>query len=1004
MCTDFNANKDWVGGQRDQRIPPPPPPPPPPPNPMGPAPPETQPNFDASGWAGVDLPHDMHINQSASLANCPTGCSGRSYLRRHTGWYRKQFNVPADWTGSHISIEFEGAFHYSMIYLNGVLVTNHTCGYTSFDVALPAAHLLPGQPNTIAVFVDGTSGTGWWYEGGGLFRHVWLVKRSQSHLVTWGVFVAPLVQPSTVQHSVGGGAGGEVLTGTVTLNISAVAVAAAGSTVSAVADIFDPSGAHVATLPTPPALVPAGGMVTLKVTGKLADKATLWTIRAPALYTVRVRLLSPTATVLDEENITSGFRSLHYDSTNGFQMNKQEVKVRGFCDHNDFASVGVGVPDRLNLYRAQAARSVGGNGRRTSHNPPNPSMLDIYDRVGIVVMAENRDFFAGPQYFDNMADLVRRDRNHPSVTIWSFCNEGACSAGGDPTAAGTGFRAMSYEFDGTRPVLGNMVGDQPEGPLSNLTDVQGFSHAGFGTLQSYHETYPSKPIFESECCSCNTQRGEPRRTDLVEPSFNADCLASQTNASQGVPWVVGGMIWTLFDYYGEPSFGGWPHVSSTFGSFDLAGFAKPAVSWYRSFWLLQVPDSSPDKPFSTAGTHVVKIVEDWEPATQPTYPPNTTDVSPCATAGKRRITFNGNGINGTGTLRDPNGYCIDGTCSDPSSGECSKLPLAPCNPNAPAQQFAYTPELYFKSVTSGGCLNVWNGGGSDNVGLWTCGMSDNNRWNATPQGYMTLASSAEGARCLTNGLSTAAGMDVHVYTDLESVELFVNGVSAGNRSIINPGLTPTATAQSWAAFTDIPFVAGNLTAVARGASGAEVTTSVHTSGQATSMQLSLDAPSPVTGTGASLLLDGQDAGLVRVTLLDANGRLASQATNNVSFEIVSGPGRIVGAHNGDPQCHEPNQVPWHSAYHGLVRAVVMVTEDSSSPSWHRSRLLEIDVNANAQTRIVRDEEMVAAVPIVVRASSSGLPDATIQITTSTDPAAGVLAVAAASAGKAVVIN
>ena len=243
------------------------------------------------------------------------------------------------------------------------------------------------------------------------------------------------------------------------------------------------------------------------------------------------------------------------------------------------------MPDRINLYRAQAARSIGGNGRRTSHNPPDPSMLDVYDRVGIVVMDENRDFEVGQRYYDNMADLVRRDRNHPSVTIWSFCNEGGCTPTG---AAGPGFRHASYEYDGTRPVLGNMIGGcetnsdgtvtctgQFGNELTNSTDVQGFSHSGFGTIESFHKKYPTKPLFESECCSCNTQRGEnvcrgvgcatsastqlslgagdhPQLdTDGVEASFNADCLAGQTNVSNGVPWMSGSMVWTLFDCKSE---------------------------------------------------------------------------------------------------------------------------------------------------------------------------------------------------------------------------------------------------------------------------------------------------------------------------------------------------------------------------------------------------------------------------------------------------------------------
>ena len=589
VCGSFSSSTTWVGGERPSRVAPPPPPPPPPPTPSD-HPAQATPTFDDSAWSVVDLPHDMNIGNAgtpggaaASFDLCPGGCSGRSYIQRHTGWYRKHFNVPADWEGSHVSVVFEGAFHFSMVYVNGQLIGNHSCGYTSFDVNLNAASLKFGGANTIAVYTDATSGTGWWYEGGGLFRHVWLMKRSPVHLTTWGTFVAPLVHVDerTPAEDLGSGR----LQAKASLNISAVVASTLGApagSVSAVFDLLDSTFKVVTTLKAEEVSVTPGAESSLHAIGAVTSSVDLWTIRAPALYTVRTRLLSASGAVLDEDNTTIGFRSLRYAADTGFHMNEEHVKVRGFCDHNDFANVGVGVPDRINLFRAQAARSIGGNGRRTSHNPPDPSMLDVYDRVGIVVMDENRDFEVGQRYYDNMADLVQRDRNHPAVTIWSFCNEGGCTPTG---AAGPGFRHASYEYDGTRPVLGNMIGGcttsadgnvtctgQFGNELTASTDVQGFSHSGFGTIESFHKKFPEKPLYESECCSCNTQRGEnvcqgvgcktaaaastqlavgdsdhPQHdTNGVEASFNADCLASQTNTSNGVPWMSGSMVWTLF--------------------------------------------------------------------------------------------------------------------------------------------------------------------------------------------------------------------------------------------------------------------------------------------------------------------------------------------------------------------------------------------------------------------------------------------------------------------------
>ena len=223
-------------------------------------------------------------------------------------------------------------------------------------------------------------------------------------------------------------------------------------------------------------------------------------------------------------------------------LNEEHYKVRGFCDHNQFAVVGMGVPARIKLFRAQALRAVGGNGRRFSHNPPDPIMLDIYDNVGVVVMDENRLFDNNTKYVENMGALVKRDRNHPSITIWSFCNE-ANGCEGNREAGGPSFREITYELDGSRPVLANMFTFNDL--LSHTIDVQGFSHQNRDKLESCHEKLPDKPIFLSECCSCNTMRDEDEGRETVydnphyadiQKSFNARCTESNssTNSSDGV--------------------------------------------------------------------------------------------------------------------------------------------------------------------------------------------------------------------------------------------------------------------------------------------------------------------------------------------------------------------------------------------------------------------------------------------------------------------------------------
>jgi len=274
--------------------------------------------------------------------------------------------------------------------------------------------------------------------------------------------------------------------------------------------------------------VDVGSSSTASVSLKISSPK-LWESASPNLYTVTARVLTLSSTVVDTVNVSHGIRSLRYDANQGFYLNEKHYKVRGFCDHNQFAVVGMAVSARIKLFRAQALRALGGNGRRFSHNPPDPIMLDIYDNVGVVVMDENRLFDNNTKYVSNMGALVKRDRNHPSITIWSFCNEAGCE--GNREAGGPSFREITYELDGSRPVLANMF--TFDDLLSHTIDVQGFSHQSREKLEACHAKLPNKPIFLSECCSCNTMRDEDEGRETVydnphypdiQKSFNARCM------------------------------------------------------------------------------------------------------------------------------------------------------------------------------------------------------------------------------------------------------------------------------------------------------------------------------------------------------------------------------------------------------------------------------------------------------------------------------------------------
>eukprot|EP00755_Sulcionema_specki_P007582 Sspe_Gene.38643::Locus_18635_Transcript_1_1_Confidence_1.000_Length_3252::g.38643::m.38643/K01190/lacZ; beta-galactosidase len=329
------------------------------------------------------------------------------------------------------------------------------------------------------------------------------------------------------------------------------------------------------------------------------SQAELWSIQRPYLYTVFVELLDGSE-VRDDATVTTGLRDLKFTGDNGMLMNDQRVRLRGYCDHIDFATVGMATPDRVKLFRAQTLRGAGGNARRMAHNAASPVMLDIYDRLGVVVMNENRDF--DEESVKDMGAMVKRDRNHASIVMWNICNEGGCK--GDE---GEKFRNETYFYDGTRPTLGNFL--EQDLPLEKYVDMQGFSHRGGHVVADHHRKHLEQPTVASECCSCVSNRDEDTGNGGYMSSFHADCAADETSWTEEKDYMVGTFVWTLMDYYGEAW--GWPRVISSFGQYDVAGFPKAQAYFYRAWWLSAVDEGSADRP-PIGPANVVRIVERWE--------------------------------------------------------------------------------------------------------------------------------------------------------------------------------------------------------------------------------------------------------------------------------------------------------------------------------------------------------------------------------------------------------
>ena len=533
--------------------------------------------YDDSAWRTVHLPHDYIVE--GTFTN--TADAGHGSLPLETAWYRKAFYLPASAQGQSLWLDFDGVYHNSMVWLNGHYLGYWHSGYAPFryDVSRVA---LAGATNYLAVHVDPSGFEGWWYEGGGIYRHVWLNAANPLHVAPWGTFVAAAVAgPDTNGNA----------SATLTITTTLTNAAAAGQFCTLSSQVVGPDGVSPG-MPITSVFVP-GGTGTNVVQTLPVPNARLWSIEVPQLYQLHTTVQVNSQTV-DSCDTTFGIRSLRYDVNNGFFLNGKFVKLNGTCNHQDFAGVGIGMPDNLLYWRIKKLKEMGSNSYRCSHNPPTEALLDACDRLGMVVMDETRHLGdatgqksdASTTYSDlsELNAMILRDRNHPSVIMWSMCNE---EFGVQGTQHGADiFYAMKtrvQQFDTTRPITCAMNGGWGTG-ITLVEDLQGCNYNP-GGYDSFHAAFPSMPMFGSETTSATTDRGI-----YANDSTNGYVTAYNTTAENswqpvGVrPFVDGGHVWTGFDYKGEPSPYGWPCVNSHFGIMDMCGLPKDSYYYYLAWW------------------------------------------------------------------------------------------------------------------------------------------------------------------------------------------------------------------------------------------------------------------------------------------------------------------------------------------------------------------------------------------------------------------------------------
>jgi beta-galactosidase len=552
-------------------------------------------NFDDTKWRTLNLPHDWSIEGEFKEDAITKGPGG--YLPTGIAWYRKHFNLTSIGKGQQFWIEFDGVYMNSDVWINGQHLGNHPYGYTSFYYDL-TPFLKKGE-NIIAVRVDNSvQPNSRWYSGSGIYRHVWLNIAGPVHVAQWGTYITtPQVDSSSATVAVRTSIENHYQ---VTKNMVLRSV------------VKNESGKEIATIETP-VLLTSSGKTDVEQTIRVASPS-LWSIDMPLLYTLHSFVLEGSK-VIDNFYSTFGIRKIEFDKDKGFLLNGKHVKINGVCLHHDAGCLGAAVPDQAWIRRLQLLKEMGCNAIRTSHNPPAPEFLDLCDKMGFLVMDEIFDEWVEQKgqvgysyhiYFEkwwksDLLSMIYRDRNHPSVVIWSAGNEVPDQVVENGSEVMRKLAETFYKEDSTRPVTQAndriAAGDGPAKlPFLELQDIVGYNYVDRWNerRELYYSVdrhdHPDWKMIGTENVSVGGLRGQYSiAPDLSDnrPGRSRDYRLGMIQAEQlwkftaVNDYVIGDFMWTGIDYLGEAR---WPNKNSSSGVIDLCGFPKDGYYFYQSQW------------------------------------------------------------------------------------------------------------------------------------------------------------------------------------------------------------------------------------------------------------------------------------------------------------------------------------------------------------------------------------------------------------------------------------
>ncbi len=566
----------------------------------------SNPDFDDSKWRSLDLPHDWSIEGTFDEKNPATTAGGS--LPGGIGWYRKSFTVNPSQKNKCIFIDFDGVYCNSEVWINGHYLGLRPYGYSSFRYQLTPFLKYGKDLNVIAVKVDNSKqSNSRWYSGSGIYRNVWLVMTEKIMVDHWGTFVTtPVVNKQSA----------EIIVRTRVRNYSPD-----DRTITIKTIIYNKKNKKVENVVSESEVLKDS--VNEVVQKFNIQSPELWSLSDPVLYKA-VSSVIVRGKVTDKYTTSFGIRSFVFDTDQGFLLNGEKIKINGVCDHHDLGCLGSAVNKRAIERQLELLKKMGCNGIRTSHNPPAPELLDLADKMGFIVMDEAFDMWLKPKnqfdyhlYFkqwhkQDLEDMVLRDRNHPSVFIWSIGNE--IPEQGDSTGItiARDLAGIVRNLDTSRPITSALTDPNPSTNFlikSGALDLIGINY-NFKSFPNFKNTFPGKKIICTESVSAFETRGSYdmpsdsiRRWPLYwdkpftsgNPDYSCssyDNCASKWGSTHEETWKVikandfisGMFIWTGFDYIGEPTPYPWPAVSSYFGILDLAGFPKDAFYLYQSEW------------------------------------------------------------------------------------------------------------------------------------------------------------------------------------------------------------------------------------------------------------------------------------------------------------------------------------------------------------------------------------------------------------------------------------